>query len=312
MTQQTQTNQIQINQTRANRPEKTNTPRPDSHDVSIPCLWMQAGVVKKKACTHYYDCATCKYDSGMLKMTGMGRLSWQDAMRTHEGRDRTCRHAMTLRTGHRTCPMNYNCARCDFDQMFEETLSPAVPPGPAQIKSVKGFQLAQGHYFHSGHTWACIENGGFIRVGMDDFAFKVLGQPDGFDLPLMGQELKQNKAGWGIQRNQNAADVQSPINGVITRVNPKVRKSPDLPGRDPYADGWLFTLHNNDLKGAVKDLFADEASLAWLNQEVTHLEQMIEEVTGPLSADGGFLRSDVYGNLPALGWQNLTRKFLGT
>ncbi len=35
--------------------------------VSHPCLWMQAGVVKFKNCTNYYDCTTCKYDHAMAK-----------------------------------------------------------------------------------------------------------------------------------------------------------------------------------------------------------------------------------------------------
>ncbi|MBU3953339.1 MAG: hypothetical protein KJ658_14480, partial [Proteobacteria bacterium] len=71
-------------------------------------------------------------------------------------------------------------------------------------------------------------------------------------------------------------------------------------------------LHTPDIKDALKDLMAEEESCSWLDREVLVLEQMIEEVTGPLAADGGVLRSNVYGSLPGLGWQNLTRKFLGT
>jgi len=288
----------------AKKPEQT---------VHHPCLWMQAGVVKKKECTHHFDCATCKYDAGMYKMAAMGRhIFWQDAMRQHDSLDRTCRHTMTGRADHRACPMNYNCSRCDFDQLFEETLSPAMACDLGEIEKIKGFKLTKSGYYHSGHTWARIEDGGVIRIGMDDFAFKVLGGPDGFDLPLIGKELNQSQAGWGIRRQNNFADVQSPVNGIITRVNQGVQKSPHLPEQDPYSAGWLFTVHNSDSKGAFKNLMADEQSVDWLSREVTDLEQMIEKVTGPLAADGGFLRSDVYSNLPTLGWRNLTRKFLGT
>ncbi|MCP4721545.1 MAG: hypothetical protein GY860_18975, partial [Desulfobacteraceae bacterium] len=123
--------------------------------------------------------------------------------------------------------------------------------------------------------------------------------------------LNQSQAGWGIKQRDNFAEVLSPINGVITSVNQGVRKSPNLPEQDPYRDGWLFTVHNSDTKEALKSLMADQESSIWLNREVTTLEQMIEEITGPLSADGGYLRSNVYANLPALGWRNLTREFLG-
>lgn len=287
--------------------------QPGSKKENRPCIWKQAGVVAKKNCTHYYDCTTCKYDAAMSKNAAAGKhISWKDALRMRDSKERTCRHALTGRAEHRTCPMNYNCYKCDFDQLLEDTLVPGTGHGGLEIRDVKGFKLPNGFYFHSGHTWASLDSGGFIRVGMDDFAFKVLGGPDGFDLPLIGQELNCSKPGWGIKRNQNIGDILSPINGVITKVNFDVTKRPDIPGEDPYADGWLFTVHNSDLKGAVKELMKDESGEEWLDTEVTTLEKMIEDVAGPLSADGGYIVSDVYGNLPTLGWSNLTRTFLKT
>ena len=278
-----------------------------------PCIWMQAGVVAGKNCSHFYDCTTCKYDTAMEKMVAAGKhISWRTVMRRKEGKERTCRHALTGRAGYRNCPANCNCNRCEFDQLFEDTLSPGSGRAGVEMEDVKGFKLANGYYFHSGHTWTCIESGGFIRVGMDDFAFRVLGDPDAFDLPLTGQELNHDRPGWGIKRGNNLADILSPVNGVITKVNTSVKTAPDLPGKRPYRDGWLFTVHNSDIKGTVKNLMTDDASVDWLNHEIAALETMIENVAGPLSADGGVLMTDVYGNLPALGWQNLTHAFLKT
>jgi len=67
-----------------------------------------------------------------------------------------------------------------------------------------------------------------------------------------------------------------------------------------------------DVKATMGKLMADQNSLTWMNNEVTNLENMIEEVAGPLAADGGYLADDIYGNLPALGWKNLTQAFLKT
>ena len=285
----------------------------DKNKNTHPCIWMQAGIVSKKKCTHYYDCATCKYDAAMEKQAIAGKhLSWQEHLRKSDSTDRTCRHTLTGRADHRICPMNYNCDRCEFDQMFEDTLSPETGHSMLEFNDVKGFKFPNGYFAHSGHTWACIDSGGIIRVGMDDFAFKVMGGPDGFNLPLTGQELNQDSPGWGIKRGRNMADILSPVNGVITKVNHSVRTSPDLPGEMPYQDGWLFTVHNSDIKGAVKQLMPDEETVTWLDTEVTTLEGMIEGITGPLSADGGLLARDVYGTLPTLGWNNLTRTFLKT
>jgi hypothetical protein len=56
----------------------------------------------------------------------------------------------------------------------------------------------------------------------------------------------------------------------------------------------------------------DTDSLDWINAEVKQLEAMIEDVAGPLAADGGYLKDDIYGNLPGLNWNTLAKTFLKT
>ncbi|WDP84617.1 MAG: glycine cleavage system protein H [Desulfobacter sp.] len=281
--------------------------------IETPCLWMQAGVVKKKTCTHYYECAGCRFDSAMAKAVNIGKhISWQEAMRRLDSRERTCRHTLTGRAGHKVCPMNYNCQRCDFDQTFEDTLVPGRAQAVTQVQDIKGFKLPMDHFFHTGHTWARIEAGSILRVGMDDFSLRVLGSPDALTLPLMGEELRSGCPGWGMKRQDNTADVLSPINGVITKVNPDPMKDPVRMADDPYSAHWLFTVHNSDLKGAVSPLMDETESPAWLGREVSGLEKMVEAVSGPLSADGGIFVQDVYGSLPGLGWNRLVNRFLGT
>ncbi len=278
-----------------------------------PCLWMQAGAVKSKSCNNYYSCNTCKYDFGMNKKVAQGKqISWQDAMRKKESIHRVCRHSLTQRIENRICPFNYYCASCEFDQCFEDVMSPKTRSNVSGMQMIKGFDVPEGYYFHNGHTWARIESGGFIRVGLDDFSLKLLGKADAFDLPLTGKELNHNQIGWGLKRKDNTADVLSPVNGVITEVNPAVRKNPELANSDPYGDGWLFSVHTSDVKGTFKQLMDDSQGVTWIGEEVTALEHMIEEVAGPLAADGGFLQADIFGNLPDLGWKNLITKFLKT
>jgi glycine cleavage system H lipoate-binding protein len=281
--------------------------------AATPCLWMQAGVVKFKGCDNYYDCTSCKYDHAMDQKVAKGKqISWQEAMKRRPDLDRVCRHSLTGRIEKRMCAYDYECGKCDFDQYFEDVWTTKAKAFPAEMQQVKGFDIPMGYYFHNGHAWARIESGGYIRVGLDDFALKVLGEADALDLPLIGKELDQSKAGWGLKRKDNLADVLSPVDGVIMEVNSKVRENPRLANNEPYGDGWLFMVRTPDVKGTMKKLMVDQDSLSWINTEVNQLETMIEEVAGPLAADGGYLADDIYGNLPDLGWKNLTQKFLRT
>jgi glycine cleavage system H lipoate-binding protein len=278
-----------------------------------PCLWMQAGAVKFKNCTHFFDCTTCAYDHAMAEKVKSGKqIGWQAAMRLRPEMDRACRHSLTGRIAKRTCAYNYECAACDFDQFFEEVWSAKTATVPTEVLRIRGFDVPTDLYFHEGHTWARIESGGAIRVGMDDFALKLLGTADGYDLPLMGKEFHPGKPSWGLKRRGQTADVLSPLGGVILEVNPRVREVPAAVNREPYAEGWLFLVHTPDPKGSLKSLMSDPQTVSWMKAEVAQLEHMIEEVAGPLAADGGYFSDDIYGHLPGLGWERLTRAFLRT
>jgi len=278
-----------------------------------PCLWMQTGAVKFKNCNNFLDCTTCRYDSEMLKRVEAGKeVCWQEIMRKKEGLGRICRHSLTNRVGTRICAYDYECSKCDFDQFVEDVLTLKSESRPRETQKIKGFAVPTDCYFHDGHTWARIESGGYLRVGMDDFALKLLGTPDRFNLPLMGKELHEGRACWGFRRGDRAADVLSPVGGVIMEVNSTVRENTEVAGREPYEGGWLFMVRTRDIKGAVNKLKVDRSAMQWMNGEVTTLENLIEEVAGPVAADGGYLAGDIYGNLPQLGWTTLTRTFLRT
>jgi len=288
--------------------------KPDKQaKAAHPCLWMQAGVVKFKNCDNYYDCTTCKYDNAMGQKAAKGKQpSWQNAMRLRPDMDRLCRHSLTNRIAKRTCAYDYECAKCDFDQFFEDVWTTRSKSIPQEVQRVKGFDVPMDCYFHDGHAWARIESGGYVRIGLDDFALKVLGRADGLDLPLMGKQLDQGQVGWGLKRKDNLADVLSPIDGVIVAVNSEVRERPELANREPYGDGWLFMVRTPDVTAAMRKLMTEQSSLSWMNNEVKNLESMIEDAAGPLAADGGYLADDIFGNLPDLGWKNLTKAFLKT
>ncbi|MFC1824715.1 glycine cleavage system protein H [Thermodesulfobacteriota bacterium] len=282
-------------------------------EKSNPCIWMQAGVAGFKKCNNFYDCTTCRYDRGMLtRVEQKKQMSWQDAMRRRPSLERICRHSLTNRIQRRACAYDYLCSKCDFDQYFEEVYTTKTASLPLDVQEIKGFEVPLDHYFHNGHTWVRIESGGNLRIGLDDFALKLLGRADGLDLPLMGKELHRDRAGWGLKRDNHQADVLAPVDGVIMDVNAKVRENPELANREPYGEGWLFTLRTPDPKKAMKELMGKEESPSWMNSEVSRLENMVEDVAGPLAADGGYLNEDIYGNLPKLGWKKLVKNFLKT
>jgi len=83
------------------------------------------------------------------------------------------------------------------------------------IEALSGwFNFPQTLYYHQGHSWAKPEDG-LVKVGLDDFAQKLLGRPDSIELPLMGGKVKQGDIGWRMRIEGNIIEMLSPVSGEV-------------------------------------------------------------------------------------------------
>jgi glycine cleavage system H lipoate-binding protein len=291
-----------------------------------PCIWVQTGIVRRKNCEIDYACKECRFEralrrvarknasrikSGQAVQGKSGRIvAWEEKMKALPPSKRPCIHHLKQRIDFRACTNDYRCGSCEFDQYFYDEYRVHAVVKPIDILEVEGFKVPQGYYLHRGHTWARIEEGGLARVGFDEFALRVLGPPDRVEAPLMGKVVKQGRGDIGVFRGNNKAMALSPVSGVVTAINPELREKGSLAHREPYSEGWVMTVHADGLREDLKNLMILDESKAFLGDEVGRLYRMMEEVAGPLAADGGQLGQDIYGSLPQLGWDRLVQGFL--
>jgi len=300
----------------------------NASENSQPCIWMQAGVVRRKYCEVDYHCEACRFDRALrrtarensqLRQQGgipqgkSGRIVfWKDRLRDLPAWKQPCLHHMKERIEFRACTHDYQCGNCEFDQYFSDQYTVHAVVRPVDVLDVKGFKLPHGYYLHRGHTWVKIEEGSMVRIGLDDFALRLLGPLDRVEAPLMGKQVEQDRDGILLSRSSNTARVQSPISGVVTDINPELREKGNLANDDPYTGGWVMRLHSDNLRHDLKNLMIGDQASQYLDGEIDRLYEVIEEEAGPLAADGGYLGDDIFGNLPQTSWQKLTRLFLNT
>jgi glycine cleavage system H lipoate-binding protein len=233
-------------------------------------------------------------------------------MKTLPLSQRPCLHHLEGRIPFKPCTNDYHCSRCEFDQYFEDEFSVHAVVRPVEVMEVEGCRVPQGYYLHQGHAWVKIEEGSSVRIGIDDFALRLLGPIDRVETPLLGKAVAQGDPQVEVNRGEHHARLLSPLSGVVTAVNAKLREQGHLANDDPYTEGWVMTLHSKDLRREIKGLMIAEQSAKFLEQEVERLHHLIEEVSAPLAADGGTLGKDVFGAMPQLGWERLARSFLRT
>lgn len=299
------------------RAEKTNP---------SPCIWMQAGVVRRKSCKLDYHCRSCHFDMVLQRIASQNRalidqgrrpeghrgtiVSWQARLAKQPPGKRPCIHHMKKRIAFRSCINDYHCSDCEFDQYFQDEFMVHAVVKPVSTLDIQGISIPQGYYLHQGHAWVKIEENSEVRVGLDDFALKLMGPPDAIVPPLVGKAVNRSRPHIDLNRGEHTARVLSPVSGVVTAVNQQVRKNGAQAARDPYADGWVLRIHATDLRTDLKALMIGAETEKFLKNEVAQVYRAVEAVAGPLAADGGYLGRDIFGSMPALGWDCLAKKFL--
>jgi len=293
--------------------------RPVIYDMtSDQCVWSQAGVTPPRKCHRAFDCMGCEVDAKVQERIAQGIAlhkdgraeSWRQGLGRRPIEDRKCRHMLTGQVALKYCANNFDCARCEYDQMLEDTqLSLEAAAPPAEI--VAGFALPDQHYFHRGHTWARVEYGGRVRVGMDDFALRLLGPPDHFDLPPLGQPIGPDDVTIRLRRDDHQAPVRSPLRGLVVAVNPRVQQDAAVANRAPFGNGWLLVVEPTHLRRDLRGLLYGPETHAWLEDEATSLTAHIAgEADYALAATGGRMVDDIYGTVEGLDWEALVGRYL--
>jgi len=174
---------------------------------------------------------------------------------------------------------------------------------------VAGVTLPEGLAYHPGHTWAVDAGNGRIRVGIDEFAARLLGRVDRIDVPQRGRWFRQGEKGWTVKTDRGEAAMLAPAEGEIVAVNDKAVSNPEMVARDPYGAGWLLEIFSPDVQVSFRNLLSGAFARRWMEETVVEFRQAITPGALATALDGGRLAPQLGSELPAEKWREVTRQF---
>lgn len=179
------------------------------------------------------------------------------------------------------------------------------------VENVRGFLLKPDFYFHPRHLWVSIahESEGEARVGIDDFSQKLIGKIDRISVPPEGAAVRENGICLLLHSGTRTVRMVAPGDGIIRAVNRKVTSDPTLINRDPYNEGWIFSMHVTG--EGIKRLFHGSVAKKWFDWEVERLQRMFSSDLGITATDGGESLSDISSRLNEAQWGRIVNLFLG-
>ena len=175
----------------------------------------------------------------------------------------------------------------------------------------EGFELRPNLAYHPAHTWAQGISEGRYRVGIDDFASKLLDQPIGVTLPQPGDALKSGQTAWHLSVLGEDIPIVSPLAGNVVRVNERLLDDPGMIAQQPYDEGWVLELDVADSREPQPSLLHGRRARAWLKDSIDRLLGGLGTELGPVLADGGTLMAGLARQIAAESWRTLAFQFLG-
>lgn len=259
-------------------------------------------------------CGACTYicPTGAIQMES----KTLQRFRTFDGEQRKCRYMMMGVVDYKLCSKNYECYHCEIDQRMEETygMHPAFAVKLAEQKKLQKigeFYLDPNLYYFQGHTWVKMLNGR-VRIGIDDFAQRILGRNLIVKLPSRDLHIKKKDFAFEVIVSDKKAEILAPLSGKITDVNFDIEINPHLVKREPFGRGWLFDMEPDDLSSDIKGLLKKFDAVNWLRNDAVRLDNLTMPKYSSIIADGGYILADLPGILNEEEWKTLTKEFFLT
>jgi len=172
------------------------------------------------------------------------------------------------------------------------------------------FQLPEEKlYYHQGHSWAMPENDNVVKVGMDDFARKLVGKIDGITFPQVGSRVAQGEKGWTLLAGAKSIDMLSPVDGEIVAINDSLFSSPTGGGQDREGQPWLLKVRTPKLSANLKNLLSGGLARKWMEGVRESLLVRMNYNLGALYQDGGVLVDGIAKSLDQEHWDEIVKEY---
>ena len=170
------------------------------------------------------------------------------------------------------------------------------------------FRLPEDIYYHLGHSWAAPEGKNLVKVGVDDFAQKLVGKINRIQLPGIGSTIHQGDKGWTLEVDSKKIDMLSPVDGKVVAINEKILNSPEDINKQPYAT-WLMEVESPKFSANKKQLLSGALAAKWMEEVRESLLSRMSYNLGLVYQDGGLLVDGMARSLDKDKWDEIVKEF---
>ncbi|MGA3243220.1 MAG: response regulator [Bacteroidota bacterium] len=156
-------------------------------------------------------------------------------------------------------------------ERIEKELKPRVHI--SHISELSSFPAAEfvipgGAFISEGHCWLTLEVDGTVKVGIDDFAKKLLGKIDDIEYPNLGMKVKAGQSLFSIRLGKRTMAFEAPISGQVTKINKYLGEHLESLDVTPYGQNWICTIDADDFDGELGKLKIGKSAVSFYQTEI--------------------------------------------
>ena len=150
---------------------------------------------------------------------------------------------------------------------------------PASDDFTQGeFSIPGGVFISKNHTWVSINQEGIAKIGIDDFAKKLIGRVYSIELPNLGMNVKAGQPLFTIKQGNRSVTFNSPVSGKVAQINTLLKENLEALDVTPYERNWVCALDTEDIDTEIKEMSIGKSAVSFFQEDIEKFKTMITEV----------------------------------
>jgi len=186
---------------------------------------------------------------------------------------------------------------------------------PASDDFTKGeFSIPGGVFIAKNHTWVSMNQAGIAKVGIDDFANKLVGKIDSIELPNLGMNIKIGQPLFTIKQANRTISFKSPVSGNVSQINTVLEQNLAVLNITPYERNWVCALDAENIDIEIKDLKIGRSAVTFYQDDIEQFNVLMKDLIKTEKKEGEYVEESLLyvGQLEKLNdmnWEKIVSEF---
>lgn len=185
---------------------------------------------------------------------------------------------------------------------------------PASDDFTKGeFSIPGGVFIAKNHTWVSMTQAGIAKIGIDDFAKKLIGRVYSIELPNLGMNVKAGQPLFTIKQGNRSITFNSPVSGKVAQINTLLKENVEALDITPYEKNWVCALDAENLDEEIKSLSIGKSAVAFFQEDIEKFKKVMTELLKSEKKGDEYLEDGLFvGQLEKLNdvnWNKIISEF---